>query len=63
MESAAELAVPTPRASVDLDAEEVRLVLEACAAYRCSLPIYLQSCQSNLEILDAVVRKLTPGER
>ena len=63
MQSAAELVVPTSGTSVDLSAEEVRLVLKACARFRCSLPLYLQSCQADLETLDAVVRKLDPGER
>jgi len=38
---------------------EVELLLKACAGYRAALPIYLQSSQEELSILDSLIHKLS----
>ncbi len=38
---------------------EVDLLLKACSGYRMALPIYLQSSQEELSILDSVIHKLS----
>ncbi len=48
-----------PKRPVELEASELSLVLKACAAYRSSLPIYLQSGQQELRLIDAIIRKLS----
>lgn len=44
---------------IDLDEAELRLLLKACTRYRYSVRGYLQSAQSELRLLDAVIRKLS----
>ena len=43
---------------IDLDAEEVTVLRKACAKYRSSLPIYLESGQPELRLIEAIIRKL-----
>jgi hypothetical protein len=44
---------------IDLEAEELTVLLKACAKYRSSLPIYLQSGQPELRLIEAIIRKLS----
>ena len=44
---------------VALTTAEIETLLKACTRYRASLPIYLQSTQTELEILEALIRKLS----
>jgi hypothetical protein len=37
---------------------EVEVLLKACKRYRGAIPTYLQSARTEMEILDAVLRKL-----
>jgi len=44
---------------VDLSLDELAVVIEACRRYRQSIPIYLASSQSELRLIQAVIRKLS----
>jgi hypothetical protein len=44
---------------IELEAEELTLLLKACAKYRSSLPIYLQARQPELRLIEAIIRKLS----
>ena len=43
---------------VALNAEEVSALLAACRRYRHTIPVYLASRKAELNLLDAVIRKL-----
>ena len=40
------------------EASELSLLLKACRKYRGTLPVYLQSVQSELALVDEILRKL-----
>jgi hypothetical protein len=40
------------------EATEVALLLKACRKYRGSLPVYLQSVQAEVALVDQIVSKL-----
>lgn len=42
-----------------LTPDELAVLLKACERYRTSLPIYLQSAQPELSVVDALIRKLS----
>jgi len=42
-----------------LSDDELAMVLAACRRYRQSIPVYLASCQAELQLLKAVIRKLS----
>jgi hypothetical protein len=42
-----------------LTEDEVKAVLVACKRYRHTIPVYLASSQSELQLIRAVIRKLT----
>jgi hypothetical protein len=42
----------------DLSPAEVEVLLRACAKYRTTLPIYLQSTQEEVELLDSMSERL-----
>jgi len=44
---------------IDLEAAELTVLLKACAKYRSSLPIYLQSGQPELRLIEGIIRKLS----
>jgi hypothetical protein len=50
----AEASNPEP----DFEASEVSLLLKACRKYRRSLPVYLQSVQEEVALVDGVIQKL-----
>ena len=42
-----------------LTPDELAVLLKVCERYRTSLPIYLKSAQSELSVVDALIRKLS----
>jgi hypothetical protein len=44
---------------VELSDDELAVVLAACRRYRQSIPIYLESSQPELQLIRAVIRKLS----
>jgi len=47
------------RRPVELTEDELAVVLTACRRYRQSIPIYLASSQPELQLIRAVLRKLS----
>ncbi|MGH9389826.1 MAG: hypothetical protein ACRD1Z_09435, partial [Vicinamibacteria bacterium] len=50
----AEASDPDP----DFEASEVALLLKVCWKYRGTIPVYLQSVQAELALVDEIIRKL-----
>ena len=46
-------------ASLMVTAEERRLLLKACQAYRRGIPIYLQSAAPERQLVEQLIRKLS----
>jgi len=42
----------------DFEASEIAILLKACRKYRGSIPVYLQSVQAELALVDEIIRRL-----
>jgi hypothetical protein len=51
---------PTGSETPSFTAEERRLLVKACQAYRRGIPIYLQSAEAERRLVDELIKRLAP---